>query len=71
MLVSQQQFLTMHSGKTMLQQTVEWLSDLHASESITICDGDHRFSVAELREIGALGKIVLENAGRNTLPVIA
>lgn len=66
------QFLALNSDKTMLQQTVERLSDLPASESITICNEEHRFFVAEqLREIDALGRIVLEPVGRNTAPAIA
>jgi mannose-1-phosphate guanylyltransferase len=66
------QFLALNGGKTMLQQTVERLSDLPISESITICNEDHRFFVAEqMREIGALGKIILEPVSRNTAPAIA
>lgn len=66
------QFLALNGDKTMLQQTVERLVDLPTSESITICNEEHRFFVAEqLREIDALGKIILEPAGRNTAPAIA
>ena len=66
------QFLALHGDKTMLQQTAERLSDLPISESITICNEEHRFFVAEqLREIDALGKIILEPEGRNTAPAIA
>lgn len=66
------QFLALHGDKTMLQQTAERLSGLPTSESITICNEEHRFFVAEqLREIDALGKIILEPVGRNTAPAIA
>ena len=66
------QFLALHGEKTMLQQTAERLSDLPVSESITICNEEHRFFVAEqLREMGALGKVILEPVGRNTAPAIA
>ena len=66
------QFLALNGEKTMLQQTAERLSDLPVSESITICNEEHRFFVAEqLREIDALGKIILEPVGRNTAPAIA
>ena len=66
------QFLALNGGKTMLQQTAERLSDLPTSESITICNEEHRFFVAEqLREVDALGKIILEPVGRNTAPAIA
>ena len=66
------QFLALHGEKTMLQQTAERLSDLPTFESITICNEEHRFFVAEqLREVNALGKIILEPVGRNTAPAIA
>lgn len=66
------QFLALNGDKTMLQQTAERLSDLPTHESITICNEEHRFFVAEqLREIDALGKIILEPEGRNTAPAIA
>ena len=66
------QFLALHGDKTMLQQTAERLSGLPTLESITICNEEHRFFVAEqLREIGALGKIILEPVGRNTAPAVA
>ena len=56
----------------MLQQTVERLIGLPTAQSITICNEEHRFFVAEqLREIDALGKIILEPVGRNTAPAIA
>lgn len=66
------QFLALHGEKTMLQQTAERLSDLPVSKPVTICNEEHRFFVAEqLREIDALGKIILEPVGRNTAPAIA
>ena len=66
------QFLALDGDKTMLQQTVERLSDLPTSKSITICNEEHRFFVAEqLREIKTLGDIILEPVGRNTAPAIA
>jgi mannose-1-phosphate guanylyltransferase len=66
------QFLALNGEKTMLQQTAQRLFGLPCSESITICNEEHRFFVAEqLREIDALGKIILEPVGRNTAPAIA
>ena len=66
------QFLVVNGEKTMLQQTAERLSGLPTTESITICNEEHRFFVAEqLREVDALGKIILEPVGRNTAPAIA
>ena len=65
------QFLALNGDRTMLQQTVERLSDLPTSKSITICNEEHRFLVAEqLREADALGDILLEPVGRNTAPAI-
>jgi len=56
----------------MLQATVKRLSGLDVQSSITICNEEHRFFVAEqLREIGKLGSIILEPVGRNTAPAIA
>jgi mannose-1-phosphate guanylyltransferase len=66
------QFLALNGEKTMLQQTAERMFGLPTEESITICNEEHRFFVAEqLREIDALGKIILEPVGRNTSPAIA
>ena len=66
------QFLSLNGDKTMLQQTAERLAGLPTSESITMCNEEHRFFVAEqIREIDALGKIILEPVGRNTAPAIA
>lgn len=65
------QFLALDGDKTMLQQTVERLSDLPVSKPLIICNEEHRFFVAEqLREIDALGDIILEPIGRNTGPAI-
>jgi mannose-1-phosphate guanylyltransferase len=66
------QFLTLHGEDTMLQATVKRLSGLDIQASITICNEEHRFFVAEqLREIDKLGPIILEPVGRNTAPAIA
>ena len=66
------QFLSLHGEDTMLQATVKRLSGLNIESSITICNEEHRFFVAEqLREIDKLGSIILEPVGRNTAPAIA
>jgi mannose-1-phosphate guanylyltransferase len=66
------QFLTLHGEDTMLQATFKRLSELDIQASITICNEEHRFFVAEqLREIDNLGSIILEPVGRNTAPAIA
>ena len=66
------QFLSLHGDQTMLQSTMNRLSSLDIKSSLTICNEDHRFFVAEqLREIDKLGSIILEPIGRNTAPTIA
>jgi len=66
------QFLSLNTKATLLQETVNRLSGLPLGESVTICNEDHRFFVAEqLREIGSLGKIILEPFACNTAPAIA
>ena len=66
------QFLSLHGDKTMLQSTIERLSDLPIKSTITLCNEEHRFFVAEqLRELGHLGSILLEPVGRNTAPAVA
>lgn len=66
------QFLKLHGGYTMLQSTMKRLEGLDISSSVTICNEEHRFFVAEqLREIDKLSSIILEPIGRNTAPAIA
>jgi mannose-1-phosphate guanylyltransferase len=66
------QFLRLNGEDTMLQATFKRLSGLDVQASITICNEEHRFFVAEqLREIDKLGPIILEPVGRNTAPAIA
>jgi len=66
------QFLKLHGGDTMLQSTMKRLESLRISSSVTICNEEHRFFVAEqLREIDKLGPILLEPVGKNTAPAIA
>jgi mannose-1-phosphate guanylyltransferase len=66
------QFLSLHGHDTMLQSTANRLEGLNIESSITICNEEHRFFVAEqLREIDKLGSILLEPSGRNTAPAIA
>lgn len=66
------QFLSLNGEKTMLQETVSRLKGINVSSSITICNEDHRFFVAEqLNAIDSLGKIILEPEARNTAPAIA
>jgi len=66
------QFLQLTGEKTMLQTTLARLEGLDLAPSITICNEEHRFIVAEqLRSLGALGKIILEPMGRNTAPAVA
>ncbi len=70
------QFLPLLGGKTgeitMLQATLNRLSQLETAAPVTICNEDHRFIVAEqLRSIKQMGSIILEPQGRNTAPAIA
>ena len=66
------QFLALNDEDTMLQATMKRLKGLGISSSVTICNEEHRFFVAEqLREINMLGSIILEPMGRNTAPAIA
>ncbi len=66
------QFLKLNSSKTMLQETICRIGESHVGEAITVCNEEHRFIVAEqLKELGALGKIVLEPEGKNTAPAVA
>jgi mannose-1-phosphate guanylyltransferase len=66
------QFLTLDGDDTMLQATMKRLSGLNVKSSVTICNEEHRFFVAEqMREIDKLGSIILEPVGRNTAPAIA
>jgi len=66
------QFLKLHGGDTMLQSTMKRLDGLDISSSVTICNEEHRFFVAEqLREIDKLSSIILEPVGKNTAPAIA
>lgn len=66
------QFLDLCGDDSMLQSTMKRLDGLDIESSITICNEEHRFFVAEqLREIDKLGSIILEPVGRNTAPAIA
>ena len=66
------QFLALHGDDTMLQATFKRLDCLDIHSSVTICNEEHRFFVAEqLREIDKLGSIILEPVARNTAPAIA
>lgn len=66
------QFLSLHEGGSMLQNTISRLDGLDVEDPIVICNEDHRFLVAEqLRQMRKLpGNIILEPVGRNTAPAI-
>ena len=66
------QFLRLNGEVTMLQATYNRLNGLDVSSSVTICNEDHRFFVAEqLREIDKSSSILLEPIGKNTAPAVA
>ncbi len=66
------QFLELDGENTMLQATLNRLDGIDITSSVTICNEQHRFFVAEqLRQIDKLGSIILEPVGRDTAPAIA
>jgi mannose-1-phosphate guanylyltransferase len=66
------QFLALTGEQTMLQETVQRLSNLDVNAPLVICNEEHRFIVAEqLRVLDKTGSIILEPVGRNTSPAIA
>ncbi|PKG84464.1 mannose-1-phosphate guanylyltransferase/mannose-6-phosphate isomerase [Colwellia sp. 75C3] len=66
------QFLALTGELTMLQTTIQRLSNLEVNAPLVICNEEHRFIVAEqLRELDITGSIILEPVGRNTAPAIA
>ena len=66
------QFLALTSELTMLQTTIQRLSNLEVNAPLVICNEEHRFIVAEqLRAMDITGSIILEPVGRNTAPAIA
>ncbi len=67
------QFLSLHSEKTLFQETVTRLKQLELSDPIVVCNEEHRFIVAEnMQSIGYKAQdIILEPVGRNTAPAIA
>ena len=66
------QFLALNGEDSLLQATMKRLEGLNIESSVTICNEEHRFFVAEqLREINKLGSIILEPVMRNTAPAIA
>jgi mannose-1-phosphate guanylyltransferase len=66
------QFLALTGEQTMLQETLQRLSNLDVNAPLVICNEEHRFIVAEqLRVLDKTGSIILEPVGRNTAPAIA
>jgi mannose-1-phosphate guanylyltransferase len=67
------QFLSLASHHTMLQETIDRLSDIEHQAPFLICNDEHRFIVAEQLRANAQSHsgIVLEPVGRNTAPAVA
>ncbi|WP_286239914.1 mannose-1-phosphate guanylyltransferase/mannose-6-phosphate isomerase [Neptuniibacter halophilus] len=66
------QFLPLTSEKTMLQTTIERVSEISDGSPLIICNEEHRFIAAEqIRELNITADILLEPVGRNTAPAIA
>ena len=64
--------LALNGDNTMLQTTFKRIEGLNIKSSVTICNEEHRFLVAEqLRQICEPSSIILEPVGRNTAPAIA
>lgn len=67
------QFISLASDKSLLQETINRISNLEHLAPLLICNQEHRFVVAEqLRQDGIdHNGIILEPEGRNTAPAIA
>ena len=66
------QFLTLCGEKTMLQSTIDRISELGIQSITIICNEEHRFIVAEqLKEVSCRSSIILEPIMRNTAPAVA
>lgn len=66
------QFLRLTSSQSLLQQTLDRLTDLTTRSPIIMGHQAHRFLMAEqLREMDQEARIILEPEGRNTAPAIA
>lgn len=65
------QFWRLLGEKTLLQETRLRLEGLGLSSSVTVCNTEHRFIVAQqLRDIDIKDEIILEPVGRNTAATI-
>ena len=67
------QYLNLIGETSMLQQTLTRIESLAQILPIVVCNGEHRFLVAEqVRQLGLTSPtIILEPEGRNTAPAIA
>jgi mannose-1-phosphate guanylyltransferase len=70
---SAKQFLSLNTPEcSMLQETVQRLDTLSATEIVIVCNQEHRFSVAaQMQAIHVKTTIILEPEGRNTAAAIA
>ena len=66
------QFLPLTGDRTMLELTVDRLAGMDCAPPIIVCNEDHRFIAAEQLRLskGSHNGIILEPAGRNTVPAI-
>ena len=66
------QFLPLTGDKTMLELTVDRLTDLDCAPPIIVCNEEHRFIAAEQLRLSNMAHngIILEPCGRNTAPAI-
>ncbi len=66
------QLLPLAGKESLLQQTIQRLTQIDCAEPIVIANFQHRFLIAEqLQQIGCQGQLILEPDGRNTAPAAA
>ncbi len=71
-LYPKQLLALVHPRETLLQATWKRLAGLESAMTLVLCNEEHRFIVADqLRQLGALARIVLEPVARNTAPAAA
>lgn len=67
------QFLPLVDEFSMLEQTLKRAQQVATTESIVVCNQEHRFMVAEQLRVAEVSSqaIILEPEGRNTAPAVA
>lgn len=66
------QFLRLFDKNTLIQSSVERLSDLEINKINVVCNAEHKFFVTnQLKESKNLGNIIIEPISKNTAPAVA